>query len=274
MVSASRCTGASRACAAATSRPMPDSVLPAPVLVARIVMGASKSTVPAVTCTVQRTPAQHLRPKLYRVKVSSPTELPWHSQLIPEVSLSFLVLSSVVCAAILKRRRKTNSPLSLSATLLTPSQREELSLTEDCAIACAPSDLLMRADSPVSMLSSRLQRPSTISPSTGTRSPGSTRSTSPCRMLDVGTPTTSSALWDSAALLAGSMTSLLSAGMSFARVRKSAAHQATLNLHLIEMGSMAEVPVPPAKAALALPACGAALEQQSQSGQQYIMQHQ
>lgn len=50
MVSASRCTGASRACAAATSRPMPASVLPAPVLDALTVMGASNTTVPAVTC--------------------------------------------------------------------------------------------------------------------------------------------------------------------------------------------------------------------------------
>ncbi len=51
MVSASRCTGASRACAAATSRPMPASMLPAPVLDARTVIGASNTTVPAVTCT-------------------------------------------------------------------------------------------------------------------------------------------------------------------------------------------------------------------------------
>lgn len=41
-------------CAAVTRRPMPASVLPAPVVVARSESGASYTTVPAVTCLAAR----------------------------------------------------------------------------------------------------------------------------------------------------------------------------------------------------------------------------
>ena len=57
----------------------------------------------------------------------------------------------------------------------------------NCKPTSCPWNLGTSADSPVSMDSSMALRPAVTRPSTGTRSPGSTRSTSPARTLAVAT---------------------------------------------------------------------------------------
>mmetsp|Transcript_8557 Transcript_8557/g.21956 ORF Transcript_8557/g.21956 Transcript_8557/m.21956 type:complete len:204 (+) Transcript_8557:1070-1681(+) len=85
------------------------------------------------------------------------------------------------------------------------------------AVTGLPASLGTRRGSPVSMASSTAEQPRTTSPSTGSRSPGSTRSTSPTLTVALGTSTSSRAV----SLPPRSITMRALAGMSEARDLRS-----------------------------------------------------
>jgi hypothetical protein len=75
--------------------------------------------------------------------------------------------------------------------------------------------------SPVSMLSSRAERPSTTTPSTGTFSPGRTRTRSPTRTASIGTSCSTPSRMTRAVLAWSPISALMAAPVCFLALASS-----------------------------------------------------